>query len=65
MTDIEILEEIPPEEFYDSIKRELVVVDGQEAVQLTYRDGTIKFVRNHAVPTKTLAGEKFEEQNDA
>lgn len=65
MPDIEILEELEDKEFYESINREAVERDGQWVMRLTYRDGTVKHIRNEAVPTKTLAGEPFkEEQKD-
>ncbi len=61
MDDIEILDEIEPEEFYRSNKRECVEVDGVLVVKLTYQDGTVKHIMNLAVPTETLAGEPFED----
>ena len=61
---VEILDRIDPEEFYESIKREAVEVDGQWVLQLTFRDGTVKHIRNLAIPTETLAGEPFEEQEE-
>jgi rubrerythrin len=56
-----ILKQIEPEEFYESIKREAVEVDGQWVARLTFRDGTVKHLTNLAVPVETLAGEKFED----
>lgn len=59
---IKVLDLIEPEDFYESIKREAVEVDGVQVMRLTFRDGTVKHIRNLAMPTQTLAGEKFEEE---
>jgi len=59
MTDIEILDEIESQDFDESIKREAVKINGVYAVKLTLRNGTVKHVRNLAIPTETLAGEPF------
>ena len=62
--EIEILEEIDAEDFYKSISRQAIEVDGQQLVRLGFRDGTVMHIRNHAVPTETLAGEPFEDPSE-
>ncbi len=55
MTDIEILEEMEPEEFARAVKKECVFHVDENCVEtwvirLVYEDGSVKYVRNLAVP---------------
>ncbi len=55
MTDIEILDEMEPEEFGRAVKKECVFHVDENCVEtwvirLVYEDGTVKYVQNLAVP---------------
>ena len=50
MSDIEILDEMEPEEFCRAVKKECMEVDGEWVVRLVYADSTVKYVRNYMIP---------------
>lgn len=52
MSDVEILDGTEPEVMANAVKRECVVIEGENVVKLTLGDGEVQYVRNYAIPVE-------------